>query len=186
MTHDINALPPTTLADARAAGWQVAQLNLSGSNPEEGYRQAGLPKNKRVLVVIGYQGCSTHDFLKLENEARTQGADLVVINGNTTEAGSEKQNYTPQINVRITTPEGKPTHRPLNGLIVTPKNADGTLMSPAQISELGNKLGMPIARGTNSSDPVSSTGAKLFENGKPLEYYRKVGMPERAGAFALG
>lgn len=147
---------------AEAGDIILAQLSniLNGKDPEAGYRKAGLPPTGRVMVVIAYNGCETHDFAKLENKAKANNAKLYIINGNPEGADAASPSITFKDNGKI---------RAVEATIITPKKNDKTFMTPQQIVDLAGDLGLGARIDGKGTPVVISTGEKLFENGKPLE-----------------
>lgn len=134
---------------ARGALWQEA---ASGENPREGLRRAGIPLDKRVLVVIGFQGCLTHNFAELEQLAKRNEATLYVING---------YPDTPDPNPQITV-----SGRPLEGTI------SNKLLTVRDVMDVANLLGLTARIGGQGIQTVISSGSLLFENGQVIQPQR--------------
>jgi hypothetical protein len=149
---------------AAAEAAQNAQWVAGETTAMRGLKKAGIPTQGRVMVVIGFEGCGTHDFAKLEQRAKDNGAHLYVIHA------------APDFPFKEISVNG----RPLKGTVLTKLDNLKDIMSVA--SDLGL-----LARidGTGSVKAVTSSGVIIFDDGKPTlpkrsELQQRADAPSRA------
>lgn len=146
MANTPDSLSPGVQAEVRQAiAWSWTSSKDEPKDVTATLERAGVPTKGRVLVVVGFQGCTTHNFEELLKTAAAKNATLYVINALPS---------TPDPGIRI---NGKELH-------VATK-----LTSPRDIREAATELGLSARIDESGTFPVViSTRSQLIEDGKTV------------------
>lgn len=119
----------------------------------------GIPVSSNILVTFAYDNCGTHNYVKLEEAAKKNGAKLYIVYGDPNEPGLEKPENHDKLSISVT--EGVKARKLAADKFILAK--DGTrVLSKDELKRIALDLGMSLAR---DGAGMSTSNSALFENG---------------------
>jgi len=143
-----------------AAGGALTAPKLDSSKAKAALEKLGIPTQGKVLISVAYDLCTTHDFLKLEQAARDNGAKLYIIYGEPNGIGLDKPENHSKISIGVT--EGGKA-RPVKAEKFILVKDGSRVLAKSEVATLARDLGITLA--VQQEPGISSANSALYENG---------------------
>jgi hypothetical protein len=143
-----------------AAGGALTAPKLDASKAKAALEKLGIPTQGKVLISVAYDLCTTHDFLKLEQAARDNGAKLYIIYGEPNGIGLDNPKNHDKISIGVV--EGNKA-RPVKAEKFILVKDGSRVLAKSEVATLARDLGISLA--VQQEPGISSANSAMYENG---------------------